>query len=146
MNGPIGGVETGIRTAIPYLIVKGATEAIDWYRDVFGAIPVLRMAGADGRIGHAEITIGASTLYIADERPEMEGIVGPRTLGGSSVMIDLEVDDVETLFQAALVAGATAIRQVDHPTAGVQSAKVVDPFGHIWLITRVIEDASDTTS
>ncbi len=61
-------------------------------------------------------------------------------------MIDLEVDDVETLFQAALVAGATAIRQVNHPAAGVQSAKVVDPFGHIWLMTRVIEDARDTTS
>jgi len=146
MNEPIGGVETGIRSAIPYLIVKGATEAIDWYRNVFGAVPRLRMASADGRIGHAEFTIGASTLYIADERPEIEGIVGPRTLGGSSVIIDLEVGNVEKVFQAALAAGATAIRQVDHPTAGVQSAKVVDPFGHIWLITRVIEDASDTTS
>ena len=110
MNEPIGRVETGIRSAIPYLIVKGATEAIDWYRNVFGAVPRLRMASADGRIGHAEFTIGASTLYIADERPEIEGIVGPRTLGGSSVIIDLEVGNVEKVFQAALVAGATAIR------------------------------------
>ncbi len=110
MNEPIGGVETGIRSAIPYLIVKGATEAIDWYRNVFGAVPRLRMPSADGRIGHAEFTIGASTLYIADERPEIEGIVGPRTLGGSSVIIDLEVGNVEKVFQAALVAGATAIR------------------------------------
>jgi PhnB protein len=128
-----------IRSAVPYLIVAGAADAIDFYRTAFGATEVDRMTYDDGRIGHAELTIGGSRLFLADEFPESgEGIIGPASLGGSPVIIDLDVDDVEAVVEEAVRAGATIIRPVGHPDQGIQSAKLRDPFGHIWLLTRVV--------
>jgi PhnB protein len=123
-------------SVIPYLIVDGAEGAIDWYRDVFAAEAVARMTGGAGRIAHAEIRIGPSSIFIADEHPHYESIVGPAKVGGTPVYLDIETDDVAALHDRAVAAGATSIRAPTDPSMAVQSAKVRDPFGHVWLITR----------
>jgi PhnB protein len=120
----------------PYLIIDGAAAAIAWYREVFGAEEVARMTGGAGRIAHAEIRIGGSSVFIGDEHVHYEDIHAPPRIGGTPVYLDLETDDVPGTFERAVQAGATAIRQPTDPGIGVQSAKVRDPFGHIWLITR----------
>jgi PhnB protein len=125
-----------IRAVTPYLIVDGASAAIDWYRDAFGAVEVSRMTGGAGRIAHAEIRIGEASVFVADEHPHYEAIVGPAKVGGTPVYLDLETDDVAALHDRAVAAGATSIRAPTDPGMAVQSAKVRDPFGHVWLITR----------
>jgi PhnB protein len=125
-----------IAAMTPYLIVDGAAAAIDWYRDVLGAEQVTRMTGGAGRIAHAELRIGPSSIFVADEHPHHESIVGPAKVGGTPVFLDLETDDVVGLHDRAVAAGATSIRAPTDPQMAVQSAKVRDPFGHIWLITR----------
>ena len=90
------------------------------------------------RIGHATLAIGPAEIYLADEHPEFESVVGPETLKGTSVTIDLEVEGVDLAVDRAVAAGAKLIRPPDHPASGVQAGKVRDPFGHTWLITRVI--------
>ena len=128
-----------VTAVTPYLAINGAAAAIDWYRDVFGAEEVTRWHDPDGRVSHAEIRIGGVPIFLADEHPEFEHIVGPLTLGGSPILLDLDVDDVEGLFSRAVAAGATPVRLPDHPTSGVQAAKITDPFGHVWLLTRMLE-------
>jgi PhnB protein len=123
------------RSVTPYLIVDGGHEAIDWYRDVFGAEEVSRAAGAAGRVAHAELRIGASVIYLGDEHPHLEDIFAPARIGGSPVYLDLETDDVAGTFERAVTAGADAIRQPTDPSMPLQSAKIRDPFGHIWLLT-----------
>ena len=125
-----------IHAVTPYLIVDGAADAIEWYREVFGAVEVTRMTGGAGRIAHAEIRIGEASVFVADEHPHYESIVGPAKVGGTPVYLDLETDDVAAAFDAAVSAGATEIRAPTDPQMPVQSAKVRDPFGHVWLITR----------
>jgi PhnB protein len=135
----------GIKAVTPYLAVRNARAAIAFYGAAFGAEQKLLHEGQDGRIGHATLWIGPAEIFIADEHPEFENVVGPQTLGGTSVTLDLEVDDVDAAIERAVAAGATLIRPPDHPTSGVQAGKVRDPFGHVWLITRIIggpEDAS----
>lgn len=123
-------------SVVPYLIVDRGHEAIDWYRDVFGAEEVSRMTGAAGRVAHAELRIGASTVYLGDEHPHLEDIFAPPRIGGTPVYLNLETDDVAGLFERAVVAGADAIRQPTDPQLLLQTAKIRDPFGHIWLLTR----------
>ena len=125
-----------IRGVTPYLIVDGAAAAIDWYHEAFDASEVTRMTGGAGRIAHAELRIGGTSVFVADEHPHYEAIVGPPHVGGTPVYLDLETDDVPAVFAAAVAAGATAIREPTDPQLALQSAKVRDPFGHIWLITR----------
>jgi PhnB protein len=127
-----------VRALTPYLAVRDARRAIALYADAFGAEPQLLIEEPDGRIGHATLRIGPAELYLADEHPEFENVVGPETLGGTSVSLDLEVDDVDAAVERAVAAGCTLVRPPDHPSAGVQAGKVRDPFGHVWLITRVI--------
>jgi PhnB protein len=124
------------RAVTPYLIVDGAESAIGWYGEVFGAVEVSRMTGGAGRIAHAELRIGPSPIFIADEHPHYEAIVGPGKVGGTPVYLDLETDDVAATHDRAVAAGATSIRAPTDPSMAVQSAKLRDPFGHVWLITR----------
>ena len=139
------GVRTsGVRAVTAYLAVRNARAAIDFYTAAFGARQVLLIEGPDARIGHATLRIGPAEIYLADEHPEFESFVGPETLGGTAVILDLEVDDVEGAIDRAVAAGAQLIRPPDHPTSGVQAGKVRDPFGHIWLITRIIEDGAES--
>ena len=125
-----------IRSVIPYLIIDGGAAAIDWYRDVFDAVEVSRAVGAAGRVAHAELRIGPSSIFLGDEHPHLEDIFAPSRVGGTPVYLDIEADDVAGLFARTIAAGAIAIRQPTDPTMPIQSAKVRDPFGHIWLITR----------
>jgi PhnB protein len=134
----------GIKAVTPYLAVRNARAAIAFYAAAFGARQKLLIEEQDGRIGHATLGIGPAEIYLADEHPEFENVVGPETLGGSSVTLDLEVDDVDKAVERAVDAGATLIRPPDHPTSGVQAGKVRDPFGHVWLITRIIDDPEDS--
>ena len=120
----------------PYLIIDGAAAAIDWYREVFGATEVTRMTGGAGRVAHAEIRIGGSSVFVADEHVAYENIHAPGRVGGTPVYLDLETDDVAGTFVRMVDAGAAPIRQPTAPELPLQTAKVRDPFGHVWLITR----------
>src|SRR5437016_13762632 len=132
-------IPDGYRTATPYLILKGAAEAIEFYKRAFGATELLRMADPNGRVGHAEIRIGDSVIMLADEHPEM-GHRGPRSLGGSSVSIMLYLPDVDAVFERALKAGARAQRPVQNQFYGDRSGTLEDPFGHVWTIATHVED------
>ena len=134
-------IPDGYRTATPYLIVKGAAEAIDFYKRAFGATEMLRMADPQGRVGHAEIKIGDSVIMLADEHPGM-GYRGPRSLGGSSVSILLYLEDVDDVFERAVKAGAKAQRPVMNQFYGDRSGTLEDPFGHVWTIATHVEDVA----
>ena len=134
-------IPEGYHTATPYLIVKGAASAIEFYKKAFGATELLRMVQADGRVGHAEIKIGDSPIMLADEFPEM-GARGPQSLGGSPVSILLYVEDVDALFSRAVAAGAKVLRPVQDQFYGDRSGGVTDPFGHLWYIATHKEDVS----
>ncbi|HWX68323.1 MAG TPA: VOC family protein [Steroidobacteraceae bacterium] len=132
-------IPEGYRTATPYLIVKGAADAIEFYKRAFGATEMLRMADPQGRVGHAEIKIGDSVIMLADEHPAM-GYRGPRALGGSSVSILLYLEDVDSVFERAVKAGAKALRPVANQFYGDRSGTLEDPFGHVWTIATHVED------
>jgi PhnB protein len=134
-------IPDGYRTATPYLIVKGAAEAIEFYKRAFGATEMLRMADPQGKVGHAEIKIGDSVIMLADEHPAM-GYRGPRSLGGSSVSILLYLEDVDGAFERAVKAGAKAQRPVMNQFYGDRSGTLEDPFGHVWTVATHVEDVS----
>jgi PhnB protein len=129
-----------VRAVVPYLIVRDAARAITFLQAAFGAIEVTRLEAGRGKIGHAELRIGGGTVFLADEFPDFENIVGPESLGGTSVIIDLEVADVDGVHDQAIAAGAKSVRAPDPNETRVRSAKVLDPFGHVWLITAAAGD------
>jgi PhnB protein len=132
-------IPEGYRTATPYLIVKGAADAIEFYQRAFGATEMLRMADPEGRVGHAEIRIGDSVIMLADEHPAM-GYRSPRALGGSSVSILLYLEGVDAVFERAVKAGAKSLRPVTNQFYGDRSGTLEDPFGHVWTIATHVED------
>ena len=132
-------IPEGYRTVTPYLIIKGAAEAIEFYKRAFGATELLRMADPHGRVGHAEIKIGDSVIMLADEHPAM-GYRGPRSFGGSSVSILLYLEDVDAVFERALKAGAKAQRPVANQFYGDRTGTLEDPFGHVWTVATHVED------
>lgn len=129
------------RATTPYLSVKNAASAIEFYKRAFGATEATRLTEPGGRIGHAEIVIGDGPVYLADEYPEY-GIVGPQTLGGAGVSMHLYVQDVDAFVRQAVEAGATLQRPVEDQFYGDRSGKLVDPFGHSWMISTRKEDLS----
>src|SRR5262249_4597867 len=129
------------RGATPYLSIRGAAKALDFYKRAFGATEVMRLAQPDGRIGHAEVKIGDALIMLADEFPEM-GFKSPQALGGSPVTIHFYVNDVDAVFKQALAAGAEARRPVADQFYGDRSGQLVDPFGHMWSIATHKEDVS----
>jgi uncharacterized glyoxalase superfamily protein PhnB len=123
-----------IREVYPYLIVRGATAAIEFYRTVFGAEETLRMPDPGGdRIGHAELKLGPITIMLADEHPAL-GILSPAAFGGTGMTLHLHVDDVDSLAGRAVRAGATMVRQPADYDHGERQCRVRDPFGHEWLL------------
>jgi PhnB protein len=134
-------VPDGYHTATPYIICRGAAKAIDFYKQAFGAEELMRLAGPDGKIGHAEIRIGDSPIMLADEHPEM-GAVSPQSIGGTAVGILLYVPDVDAVFRRAIAAGATVERPVEDKFYGDRMGGVIDPFGHRWYIGTHKEDLS----
>ena len=132
---------TEISEVYPYLRVRDADAAIRFYQDAFGASELFRLQEPGGRIGHAEVRIGPSTVMLSDEYPE-HGIKGPQTLGGTSFSLHLHVDDVDAAFQRAVQAGATVVRPLANQFYGERSGTVRDPFGHEWLLGGHIEDVT----
>lgn len=132
----------GYHAVTPYLIIKGAAEAIEFYKTIFGANERMRMKGPDGLIMHAEIVIGDTALMLCDEWPDMN-YVGPQALGGSPVTLHLYVDDVDATVDRAVTAGATIARPVENQFYGDRSGTVVDPFGHIWHVATHVEDVPE---
>ena len=141
MTSNVKPVPEGYHTATPYLIVSGAANAIEFYKKAFGAVEKLRMPHPDGRVGHAEIQIGDSTIMLADEFPEM-GARSAQSLGGSPVGILLYVEDVDRVFNQALAAGAKATRPLEDKFYGDRMGEVTDPYGHRWYISTHKEDVS----
>jgi PhnB protein len=123
----------------PYLVVDGAARAIDFYHEVLGATERMRMPGPDGRIGHAELQLGDSVIMLADEYPEMD-VRGPKAIGGTPVTLGVYVEDVDATFEAAIAAGAEALRPVEDQFYGDRSGQFVDPFGHRWSVSSHVED------
>ena len=134
-------IPAGYHTATIYLIVKGAAQALEFYKTAFGAVELMRMPGPNDTIGHAEIKIGDSPIMLADEFPEM-GHKSPTTLGGTAVGIMLYVPDCDAMFAKAVSLGATIMKPLADQFYGDRSGSVIDPFGHQWTIATHIEDVS----
>jgi PhnB protein len=133
-------VPEGYHTVTPYLSVKGAAAAIDYYKKAFGAVELYRLPMGD-RVGHAEIRIGDSTLMLADEFPEM-GSRSPESYGGSPVGMAIYTEDCDAMFQRALAAGGTETRPMQDQFYGDRSGQLKDPFGHLWTVCTHKEDVS----
>lgn len=133
-------IPDGYHSVTPYLIIKGAADAIEFYKQAFGAIELFRM-DHEGKIGHAEIKIGDSPIMLADEHPEM-GHVSPKTLGGSPVGIMIYVEDVDTIFNRAIANGGVQVKPLQDQFYGDRSGTLTDPFGHVWTVATHKEDVS----
>jgi PhnB protein len=134
-------IPDGYHEVTPYLIVKNAAKAIDFYKSVFGATEKFRMADPKGRVGHAEIKIGGSTVMMADEHPE-RGFVSPQTLGGTPVSLLLYVPNVDEVTKRAVDSGAKLMMPVQDQFYGDRTGTVEDPFGHVWTVATHKEDIS----
>jgi PhnB protein len=132
-------IPPGYHTVTPYLIIRGAEKAIEFYKKAFGATEVLRLEGPDKKIGHAEIRIGDSHVMLADEVPQF-GFSGPETFGGTPVSLLIYVENVDQRFEQAIAAGAKATRPVANQFYGDRAGTLVDPFGHVWTLSTHIED------
>lgn len=125
----------------PYLCIKDAAAAMEFYKKAFGATERARMAGPDGTVMHAEMKIGDGLFMLADEFPEM-GFRSAQTLGGSPVTIHVYVKDVDALAAQAVSAGATLAKPVEDQFYGDRIAQLTDPFGHVWYFATHTEDVS----
>lgn len=132
-------IPDGYAAVTPYLTVKGAAQAIDFYKKVFGAEEVMRMPMPNGRIAHAEINIGGSFVMLSDESEEWKAF-SPQTVGDTSVSLMLYVPDVDATVQRALDAGATLTMAVADQFYGDRAGGIKDPFGHKWHIATHVED------
>jgi PhnB protein len=125
----------------PYLIVRDAARAIDFYKKAFGATEVMRLPAPGGKIGHAEIKIGEGMVMLADESPEM-GHKSPQTLGGTPISLMFYVPDVDAQFAGAIAAGGTVTQPLKDQFYGDRSGTLTDPSGHIWTIATHTEDVA----
>lgn len=134
-------IPDGYRSVQPYLHIRGAADAIEFYKKAFGAKERMRMPEPSGRIAHAEIEIGDSCIMLADEYPEKQ-IYSPKHLGGSAVSIMLYVQDCDATYKQALSAGAKSLREPADQFYGDRMSGVEDPFGFQWWIATHIKDVS----
>ncbi|MCM2371272.1 VOC family protein [Aporhodopirellula aestuarii] len=130
-----------IKEVFPYLRLRNAAAGIEFYKKAFGATERMRLSEPSGRIGHAELSFGSFAVMLSDEYPEY-GIQGPEAFGGTGSSIHLHVDDVDAMTEQAVAAGAKLIMEPKDQFYGERSAKVLDPFGHEWLLGTHIEDVS----
>src|SRR5262245_33427961 len=134
-------IPDGWHTVTPYLICKGAGEALDWYKKAFGAEERFRMAGPGGKVMHAEMKLGDSNVMMADEFPDM-GAKSPASYGGSPVGLHLYVNDCDGVFNRAVAAGGQVARPLADQFYGDRSGTLIDPYGHKWTIATHTEDVS----
>src|ERR1700728_4764517 len=135
-------IPKGYNSITPYLVVKGAAKAIDYYKKVFGATEVMRMPGPDGTVGHAELQIGDSRIMLADENPQM-GNRSAESIGGSPVSLYVYLPDCDKVVNKAADAGAKVLKPVADQFYGDRSGFIQDPFGHLWGIATHKEDVSE---
>jgi peroxiredoxin Q/BCP len=133
-------IPEGYHSVTPYLIIKGAGDAIEFYKKAFGATELFRMEHA-GKVGHAEIKIGDSPVMLADEFPGM-GFVSPKTLGGTPVSLMIYVDDVDAIFKRAIAVGGKELKPLQDQFYGDRSGTLTDPFGHVWTVATHKEDVT----
>jgi len=127
----------------PYLVIKGAAQAIEYYKKVFGAAEHVRMNGPDGKVGHAELKIGNSFIMLADENPTMGlGHTSAATIGASPVSLYVYLPDVDHVIQRATAEGAKILKPVQTQFYGDRNGFIQDPFGHLWGIATHVEDVS----
>jgi PhnB protein len=140
MNAKVKPIPEGFHTVTPYLSVKGAGQAIEFYKRAFGAQERFRMPGPDGKtIGHAELTMGNSILMLADEMPGC-GNHSPASLKGTPVSFMIYVENADAAFKRAVDAGAKIKQPVENKFYGERAGSVVDPFGHQWTLMTHVED------
>jgi PhnB protein len=132
-------IPEGYHSVTPYLIVKGAAKALDFYAHAFGAKEKFRLPMGD-IIGHAEIVIGDSHVMLADV---MDDHKDPRKLGGTPVSLMIYTSDADAMFKRAIAAGAKQVRPVENQFYGDRTGVLEDPFGHVWSIATHVEDVSD---
>jgi len=136
-------IPEGYNSITPHLIIKGAAQAIDYYKKVFGATEIMRMNGPDGKVGHAELKIGDSNIMLADENPAMgQGHSSAATIGASPVSLYLYLPDVDKVVERAAAEGAKILKPVQDQFYGDRSGFIQDPFGHLWGIATHVEDVS----
>jgi PhnB protein len=134
-------IPDGYHSVTPYLFVRSAASAIDFYKSAFAATETVRMAGPNGRIMHAELRIGDSIVMLADENPQT-GMMSPQTIGGFSVGLHLYVENVDAVIQKAVDSGAKLLRPIKDQFYGDRSGSLLDPFGHMWSVSTHVEDVS----
>ena len=132
-------IPEGYHTVTPYLAVDDAAEAIEYYKQAFGATERVRMEAPGGKIGHAELEIGDSLVMLADPFPQ-GSTSPPKELGGTSASVFLYVDDVDAVVERAVDAGATVTMEIEDQFWGDRFGSVQDPFGHVWSIATHVED------
>jgi PhnB protein len=141
MDNGVDPIPEGFHTVTPYMTIKDAASAIEFYKEAFGATEIFRWSDPYGRVRHAEVVIGDSPIMLTDEAPEF-GMNGPQSLGGSPVHVFLYVEDVDELFGRAIAAGAKELMPVENSEDGDRRGGVTDPFGHVWYIGTHIEGIS----
>jgi PhnB protein len=129
-------------TVTPYLCLKDAAAAIDWYKQALGAKEVMRFEMPGGGIGHAEIDIAGALVMLSDEWPDGD-IYSPETIGGTGTSLMLQIDDCDAWFERAVAAGAKGERPPEDQFYGQRAATFLDPFGHRWSVHQLIEDLSE---
>jgi PhnB protein len=137
---PVKNPPQGTSALSPYLMVKNASKAIDFYKSVFGAREKFRMDNPDGKVGHAELDFGGCSMMISEECPDG---AGPEKIGGTPVMLHLYVRDADAVFAMALAQGAVQMRPVEDQFYGDRSGGIKDPFGHKWWIATHVEDVAE---
>ena len=134
-------IPEGYHSVTPYLFIRGAARAIDFYKNVFGAKEKMRMPGPDGKIGHAELQIGDSVVMLADENPQSQA-KSPETVGGATNSLLLYLENVDSVFEKAVKAGAKSLKPVADQFYGDRMGTILDPFGQMWSVATHVEDVS----
>ena len=142
MSNNVKPIPDGYAGPTPYMTVSNGAAAIDFYKQVFGAVEKMRMAEDSGKIGHAELQIGGGIVMLSDEYLEMDAR-SPQTVGGTPVTIHLYVEDVDATVERAVARGAKVLRPVADQFYGDRAGKIADPFGHQWFLATHREDVSE---
>jgi PhnB protein len=141
MAGKVKAVPEGTHTITAHLSVREASKAVEFYEKAFGAQLRALHKTPDGKVMHASLKIGDSSLLLADEFPGA-GCSSPQTLGGSPVVLNIYVEDVDKLFNQAVAAGAKVTMPLANQFWGDRYGQIVDPFGHTWALGSHVEDVA----
>ena len=133
-------IPEGLHTVTPHLVVRNAAQAIEFYKKAFGAEERSRFEMPGGTIGHAELKIGNSVIFLADEMPGPGCSLSPQAVGGSTCTLNIYIDDVDKLFQQAVQAGGKSVMDPSDMFWGDRYGTLTDPFGHVWSIATHKED------